>query len=59
LFTNVPMEIAVDCVNEQWVFVSRDCPLPKEEFLGAIRFTLDSHFFLLTTYFINKTSALP
>jgi len=34
LFTNVPMQIAVDCVNEQWVFVSGDCPLPKEEFLG-------------------------
>ena len=25
LFMNVPMDIAVDCVNEQWNFISKDC----------------------------------
>jgi len=42
LFTNLLLEIAVDCVNEQWSFISKDCTLPKNEFLGsdtgAIRF---------------------
>ena len=47
LFTYVPMEIAVDCVNEQWDSISRDCPLPREEFLGAIKFSIP-HFFYLT-----------
>ena len=45
LFTNVPMDIAVDYVNKQWNFISKDCSLPKNEFLGAIRFVLDSTFF--------------
>ncbi|XP_018338460.1 PREDICTED: uncharacterized protein LOC108746286 [Trachymyrmex septentrionalis] len=37
LFTNVPTEVAIDCVNEHWPAVSGDCSLPKREFLGAIR----------------------
>jgi len=45
LFTNVPIDIVVDCVNEQWNFISKECSLPKNEFLGAIRFVLDSTFF--------------
>ena len=45
LFTNVPIDIAVNCVNEQWNFISKDCSLPRDEFLGAIRFVLDSTFF--------------
>ena len=44
LFTNVPMDIAIDCVNEQWNFISKDCSLPKNELLEAIRFGF--HFFL-------------
>ena len=24
LFTNVPVEIAIDCINEQWIYVSGD-----------------------------------
>ena len=45
LFRNVPIEVAVDCVNEQWRFISMDCSLPKDEFLEAVRFVLDSTFF--------------
>ena len=39
------LDIAVDCVNKQWDFISKNCSLPKNEFLGAIRFVLDSTFF--------------
>ena len=45
LFTNVPTDVAIDCVNEHWWAVSNDCSLPKKEFLGAIQFVLDSSFF--------------
>jgi len=47
LFTNVPMDIGV---NEQWNFILKDYSLPKNEFLGVIRFVLDSTFFLLIIY---------
>ena len=32
-------------MNEQWSFISKEYSLPKNEFLGAIRFVLDSTFF--------------
>ena len=45
MFTNVPMDVAIDCVNEHWHVIASDCSLPKKEFLGAIQFVLDSTFF--------------
>ena len=34
LFTNVPMEIAVDYVNEQWVFIF-GLPSPERGVIGS------------------------
>ncbi|XP_018399984.1 PREDICTED: uncharacterized protein LOC108777557 [Cyphomyrmex costatus] len=51
LFTNVPIDIALDCIDEQWCYISRGCPLPREEFQKAIKFVLESTFFV----FDNKT----
>ena len=31
LFTNVPTDVAIECVNEHWWAVSNDCSLPKKE----------------------------
>ena len=59
LFTNVPIEIAVDCVNEQWSFISKDCSLPKNEFLGAIRFVLDSIFFSFDNKIYKQSFGTP
>ena len=59
LFTNVPIEIAVDCVNEQWSFISKDCSLPKNEFLEAIRFILDSTFFSFDNKIYKQSFGTP
>ena len=58
LFTNVPVDVAMDCINEHWIYVSGDCPLPREEFVGAIRFILDSTFFSFNNNFFNRVTAL-
>ncbi|KYN42668.1 Paired box protein Pax-9, partial [Trachymyrmex septentrionalis] len=39
------LESSTQRIHEQWNFISRDCPLSREEFLGAIKFILDSTFF--------------
>ena len=44
LFTNVPIDYAMDCIKDHWRFISRDCCLPEEKF-KAIQFVLDSTFF--------------
>ena len=59
LFTNVPIDIAVNCVNEQWNFISKDCFLPKNEFLGAIRFVLDSTFFSFDNVIYKQSFGTP
>ena len=59
LFTNVPVEIAIDCINEQWIYVSGDCPLPREEFVGTIRFILDSTFFSFNNNFYKQSYGTP
>ncbi|XP_018360880.1 PREDICTED: uncharacterized protein LOC108759762 [Trachymyrmex cornetzi] len=51
LFTNVPLDIALDCINEWWSSISRRCSLPREEFLSATQMILESTFFV----FNNKT----
>ena len=59
LFMNVLMDIAVDYVNEQWNFISKDCSLPKNEFLGAIRFVLDSTFFSFDNKIYKQSFSTP
>ncbi|XP_018355142.1 PREDICTED: uncharacterized protein LOC108756077 [Trachymyrmex septentrionalis] len=59
LFTDVPVDIAIDCVNERWMYVSGDCPLPRDEFVGAIRFILDSTFFLFNNNFYKQSYDTP
>jgi len=54
-----PIDIAVDCVNEQWSFISKECSLPKNEFLGAIRFILDSTFFLFDNKIYKQSFGTP
>ena len=53
------MEIAVDCVNEQWDFISKDCSLLKDEFLGAIKFILDSTLFSFNNKIYKQSFDTP
>jgi len=46
LFTNVPIDYAMDCIKDHWRFISRDYYLPEEEFIKAVQFVLDSVFFV-------------
>ncbi|XP_018347291.1 PREDICTED: uncharacterized protein LOC108751554 [Trachymyrmex septentrionalis] len=59
LFTNVPIDLAIDCINEHWHAIARDCSLPKKEFLGAIKFVLDSTFFSFDDVFYRQCFGTP
>ncbi|KAG5321350.1 GBLP protein, partial [Pseudoatta argentina] len=34
LFTNIPTDIVLDCINDNWNFISKKCKLSKKEFLN-------------------------
>ena len=36
----------MDCINDNWIYISKKCVFAKTEFLIAIRFILDSTFFI-------------
>lgn len=45
LFTNVPIDLAAESISKRWNWISNNTPIPKEEFLTAIRFVLDFTYF--------------
>jgi len=44
LFTNIPIDL-VESVSKKWQLLDKQCNIPKNEFVGAVRFVLDSTFF--------------
>jgi len=45
LFTNVPMNLALNSINKRWSDISKGTKIPKNEFIKAIELILDSTFF--------------
>ncbi|XP_071640871.1 uncharacterized protein [Temnothorax longispinosus] len=45
LFTNVPTDLAIDSICNRWEHISKNCDIPKDEFVLAVRLILDSTFF--------------
>jgi len=45
LFTNIPIELAIKSVSNRWNFISTSCQIPRDDFLNAVRFVLESTFF--------------
>jgi len=46
LFTNIPVELAIEGVLNRWNFIAPNTRIPKEEFVGALKFVLTSTFFM-------------
>jgi len=45
LFANIPIDLVIESVSKRWQFLDKQCNIPKNEFVGAVRFVLDSTFF--------------
>jgi len=45
LFANISLDLAIESLTKRWILISKNCEIPKKEFLGAIRLILDSTFF--------------
>ena len=58
LFTNDPIDYAMDCIKNHWRFISKDCCLPVEEFIKAVQFVLDSIILFLIVLYIGRITRL-
>ncbi|XP_029674796.1 uncharacterized protein LOC115242551 [Formica exsecta] len=59
LFTNVPIDLAMDSINNRWNHINNNCNIPRDEFLNAIRFVLDSTFFTFNDIIYRQTFDTP
>jgi len=59
LFTNIPIDLAMECLTKRWNLFSLDCKISKEEFLNAVRLVLDSTFFMFDNQFYKQNFGTP
>ncbi|XP_070169669.1 uncharacterized protein [Polyergus mexicanus] len=59
LFTNVPIDLAMDSINNRWNYISDNSNIPRNKFLNAIRFVLDSTFFTFNDIIYRQTFGTP
>ena len=59
LFTNIPLDLAIESVNSRWEFISRNCEIPKSEFIIAVRLVLHSTFFTFNNIIYQQTYGTP
>jgi len=59
LFTNIPIDLAMDCLTKRWNLFSADCKIPKEEFLRVVGLILDSTFFTFDNQVYKQNFGTP
>lgn len=59
LFTNIPIELAIDSICKRWGFISINCSLPLPEFISTIKFVLNSTFFTFNGVTYQQTYGTP
>jgi len=59
LFTNIPTDCAIKSLTNRWNFISTSCNIPKDEFLDAVRFVLESTFFSFDNQIYKQNYGTP
>lgn len=59
LYTNIPITIAIQCIENKWHQLKDYSPLPKKEFLEAIELVLNSSYFEYDKKFYKQTEGVP
>ncbi|XP_070155138.1 uncharacterized protein [Polyergus mexicanus] len=59
LFTNVPIDLAIESVSSRWHYISTNCTISKFEFITAVRFILNSTYFTFNGTIYRQTFGTP
>ncbi|XP_011858662.1 PREDICTED: uncharacterized protein LOC105556190 [Vollenhovia emeryi] len=59
LFTNVPLELALESLTKRWNLIEKNTKIPKQEFLSTIKFILYSTYFTFNGIIYKQTHGTP
>jgi len=59
LFTNVPIDLALDGISNRWTSIKRNTKISKSDFLYTIEFVLSSSFFTFNNIIYRQTFGTP
>jgi len=59
LFTNVPIDLALEIIKEKWPHIEAHTNLPQKEFFLALKFVLESTFFHFNNRVYKQTFGAP
>jgi len=59
LFTNVPIDMALEIIKEKWFHIQTHTNLPQNEFFLAIKFVLESTYFHFNNRVYKQTYGAP
>jgi len=59
LFTNVPLDLAMNGIGNRWAHIKQHTNIPKNEFLMAIKFVLSSTYFTFNNVIYKQTYGTP
>ena len=59
LYTNVPVDFALECLSERWNEIENNTAIDKDSFLKAVKLVLESTFFVYRGNFYQQTFGVP
>jgi len=59
LFTNIPLDLAVDSVSKRLDNILEDCKIPKNEFIIALKMILESTYFSFNNLMYRQNFGTP
>jgi len=59
LFTNIPLDLAIESIEKRWVHMSNNCSIPRNEFLIALKLIFDSTYFVFDKVIYKQNFETP
>lgn len=59
LFTNIPLDLAEESIIKRWDYIKNKCGIPRDEFISAVQFVLESTYFTFNDVFYQQTFGTP
>lgn len=59
LFTNVPLDLAIDSINNRWKHIAAHTKIPQNEIIFAVSFVLTSTYFTFNSIIYKQTYGTP
>ncbi|XP_062541137.1 uncharacterized protein LOC134209171 [Armigeres subalbatus] len=59
LYTNVPVDYAIECINQRWGEIEDHTPIDQHSFVAAVQLVLESTLFVYGGVFYKQTFGVP